>query len=123
MIKTNPLKLQKISLIIFTLLILSCQGELDKQSSDVADDICKCYQPLVDLNAEIQSMLQKNQEEEAENMISKVSEINKEGKKCTLNILNKYGADTKINVDNISTQMKETCPKIVDIVSPFLFDN
>jgi len=113
---------QKFPFFLFAILIFSCQNEQDKQSASIADDICKCYQPLVELNTEIQSKLKSNEEDEAEDLITKVSSMNEDGKKCTLAMVNKYGANTQINVDQVSAAMKEQCPKILGIVSGYLFE-
>ncbi len=113
--------LYKILFASFLLLCFSCQGEQDKTSMNVGDDICTCFKPLVDVNDEIQTMIKNGDNSQAENLISKVEQLNTEGQSCAANMVKKYGADTQLDTDKISAHMKEKCPKILKIVGEALF--
>lgn len=98
----------------------SCQSASDTSVS-VANDICSCFKPLVQVNTQIQTMLKNGQGNKAEDLLPKIDELQAEGRTCAANLVKKYGADTQLDTDKISQSMKESCPKIFKIVEQDLF--
>jgi len=113
--------LNKILFAALLLLCISCQSEQDKKAVNIGNDICTCFQPLVAVNAEIQSMIKSGENDKAETLIKKVEEVNAEGNQCAGDLIEKYGANTSINTDKISEQMESKCPKIHRLVKEGLF--
>ncbi len=104
----------KFFIALFLLVCFSCQDS--DNTNAVADDVCRCFTPLVELNDKIQSHLKKNQGAAAERLLPQVKTEEENGKKCFGSLLEKYGAETELNSDKLSQNIKNKCPKIHSIL-------
>jgi len=99
---------------------MSCQSN-DPKSSEMATDVCACFKPLVDISSEVQTLIKNNQGDEAELLLPDIDIYQKEGQKCAASLVDKYGADTAIDAEQVKMNMRKKCPKILDAVGDGLF--
>ena len=107
---------------VIFLMCISCQSN-DPQATNMATDVCTCFKPLVDISDEVQSLLKSNQGAQAELLLPDIDALQKEGQKCAASLVDKYGADTAIDEDQVKVNMQKMCPKILDAIGDSLFTN
>ena len=105
---------------VLFLICMSCQSG-DTKATDMATDICTCFKPLVDISDEVQTLLKSNKGAEAELLLPNIAALQEEGQKCAASLVDKYGADTAIDADQVKASMQKMCPKILDAVGDGLF--
>jgi hypothetical protein len=106
------------SAILFT--FWSCQND-DSKATEMATDVCTCFQPLVNINSEVQALIKANKGREAELLLPKITLMQEEGQKCAASLVDKYGSDTVLDPEQVKSSMKKICPKILDAVGDGLF--
>jgi hypothetical protein len=106
----------------FLLLFFSCQSDQDKASGTIADGICKCYQPLMEINDKVQGLLKSGKGNQAEGLISEMTSVNNQAKECTLKLTKDARKDKDLDALKLEESIDESCPKIWASVKELLFE-
>lgn len=106
----------------FLLIFLSCESKQDKESDNLADGICKCYQPLMEINDKAQSLLKTGKGSQAEKLISEMGMRNTQAKECTLKLTKDARQDNSLNAAPLEQAIENSCPKIWASVKEVLFE-
>jgi len=85
--------------------------------SEVASELCKCMQPLIDLNKKIQRLVKEGNTEAVQNMIGEVEKLSDEGEACTERLEAKYGKITGGDEEKIEKAMRKSCPDVARMIS------
>ncbi len=106
----------------FLLFTFSCQSEAGKQTAQTADKICACYQPLIEVNAELRDLLDSGNSKSAEALFPKVAARNKAAKECTKDTVKKLGKDAVLDAEILQQSLNKNCPKVWEQVEAYLFE-
>lgn len=107
---------------IFLLISFSCQSGPDKESISTADGICKCYQPLLEINEEVQNLLKNGKGNEAEKLIPQMASRHAASKECTLALTKNAREDAGLDQTKMEEALDESCPKVWASVKELLFE-
>lgn len=109
--------LKIISISIFILLLFSCGGQ--EKAFDfpaIANDLCKCMQPLADLNDDILDATQKNDSITTQKLILKIENIASKSEACAQKLDLKYGIIPPEQEPKAEAAFKKACPDIAKIM-------
>jgi len=106
----------------FLLFTFSCQSEAGKQTAQTADKICACYQPLIEVNAELRDLLDSGNSKSAEALFPKVAAQNKAAVKCTNDEVKQLGKNVSLNPKILRQELDEKCPNVWEQVEVYLFE-
>ena len=106
----------------FLLICFYCSSEQGAQSSQLADGICKCYQPLIEINEKAQGFLKRGQGHQAEGLITEMGLRNKQAKSCTLKLTEESKKGATLDTEKLKEAIEEKCPTIWTSVNELLFE-
>ncbi len=110
-------------IIVFTLVCFSCQSEQQKQSSNVADGICKCYESLMKVNDKTKSFLKNGKGKQAEKLIPEMTALNTQAKECILKLTKDSRKDKSLDVLILEEAIEHSsCPQVWPSVKEVLFE-
>lgn len=84
----------------------------------MAEEMCSCMNPLVEMNEEIQELAQVGDTEAVGEMFSELKSISTEVEQCVLALEKKYGdMNTPEAEAKAKAAIKKECPKIAEIIN------
>lgn len=108
--------------IAFILVCFSCQSDQEKQSSNIADGICKCYEPLMEINDKTQALLKSGKGKQAEKLIPEMTALNAKAKECILKLTKDARKDGSLDAVQLEEAIDDSCPKVWPSVKEALFE-
>ncbi len=109
------LKISSFSVII--LILLSCGGEEKTHDfAAIANDLCKCMQPLADINDEIVLATEKNDSVAMQKLILQIERIAEKSERCARGLDSKYGVIPVDEEPKAEAAFKKACPEIAEIM-------
>ncbi len=106
----------------FLLIFFSCQSDQDKAAGNIADGICTCYQPLMEINDQLEKLLKSGNGKRAESLISKMTSTNSQAKECALQLTKDQRKDNSLDALKLEEAIQDNCPKIWPSVKELLFE-
>jgi len=85
--------------------------------SQVANELCACMQPLIDLNKKIQGLAKSGNNAEVQKLINEVEKLSEEGEACTERLESKYGKIEGKNQSMVEAAMAKSCPDVARMIS------
>jgi len=114
--------LSRFFLLSLLFLALSCQSDTDKKTVQTSEQICNCYQSLIEVNAELMDLLESGKSKSAEALFPKVAAQNKAAVKCTKDKVKQLGKNASLNPEILQQELDEKCPNVWEQVESFLFE-
>jgi len=98
--------------------VVSCQSNSGAEEYDaMAKDLCKCMQPLADMNTKVKILMRQNKMQEVQVLFSQLEKMAEEGEICTEDLEMKYGVIEGEREEKANKAMKNHCPDIAQMIA------
>ncbi len=78
--------------LVIILFLLSCQSTPTSEAdTELAKDLCKCMQPLLEINKKTERLMQQGRMEEVHALFNQIERISNESESCKNDLEMKYG--------------------------------
>ncbi|MCG8329850.1 MAG: hypothetical protein MI974_19295 [Chitinophagales bacterium] len=111
--------MKKTFTLIVTIMVLlgsACEPPADDYDQ-IAEEVCKCMQPLSGLYSSLKSAMEENDLQALDELAEEIEEANDELDLCAENIEEKHGKLEGTRGDAVKLSMKSKCPDIIQIMN------
>ena len=110
------MKLFKVFIPVMLLLFFSCKESPKIDFDAIANDLCKCMQPLADINDEIVAATEKNDSVAMQRLILEIESVAAKSEQCAQKLDIKYGVVPTKEEPKAEVAFKKACPEIAKIM-------
>lgn len=89
----------------------------DKAAGDMADDLCRCMQPVAESYATMEKMAATGDHEGLQQRMAELDSLTTEADGCMNALENKYGEALETSEKAIRAQMTRRCPEVVRVMN------
>lgn len=101
---------------VMILLMFSCKESRKIDLDAVANDLCKCMQPLADINDEILVATQNRDSVAMEKLILEIEAVAAKSEQCAQKLDSKYGVIPTEEEPKAEAAFRKACPEIAQIM-------
>lgn len=102
--------------IIMVLLGTACEPPADDYDQ-IAEEVCKCMQPLSGLYSSLKSAMEKNDLQALDELADEIEKANDEVDSCAEKLEEKHGKLEGDRGEAVKLSMKSKCPDIINIMN------
>ena len=111
----------QISLLLGSILFaFSCNNTPTEQSVDydaMAQDLCKCMTPLMDIQQKISALSAEGKTDEIQLLLGNVEKLSEEGDECVAKLEAKYGVVENENEAKANAAFQKACPAVAGMLN------